>query len=285
LPDRGDSKLGTEQLNWVDINRQRHDDVALVYDGRHPEIHNATEQRRLQRALTDALAALRTPNLRSLDFGSGTGNLTSKLLAAGREAWAADVSAGMLETLRARFADDSRSGRLRTQLLTGEFPLPFPNEHFGFVTSYSVLHHVPDYLGAVRELARVVAPGGVLFIDHEHNDEHWRSPLGVRVNRLLLMPGYSLGRAWVRVKGLFGYEEPPIPPPGQRPIPEEGDIHIYKDDCIDWSAIRSILHAQGLEELCFEDYLLCRETSRLPLRHLLCRHFATDMGLYVGRKR
>jgi len=163
--------------------------------------------------------------------------------------------------------------------------LPFPDGHFGFVASYSVLHHVPDYLEAVRELARVVAPGGVLFIDHEHNAEHWRSPFAVRLHRLLTMPGYSFGRVWARCKALIGYKEPPLPPPGQRPIHEEGDIHIYSDDCIDWPAIRGILAARGFEELPFRDYLLCLETSRFPIRHMICRRFATDMGIYVGRKR
>jgi ubiquinone/menaquinone biosynthesis C-methylase UbiE len=270
---------------WIEENQKRHDKIADLYDGRHPEIYNPTEQRRLRQALSDALAEVRSPNRMSLDFGSGTGNITGKLLVAGREVCAADLSSGMLAALRAQFADAAESGKLRTEVLSGEFPLPFPDGHFGFVASYSVLHHVPDYLEAVRELARVVAPGGVLFIDHELNAEHWRSPFFVRVHRLLTMPRYSFGRVWARLKALFGYKEPPLPPPDQRPVLEEGDIHIYSDDCIDWGAIREITAARGFEELSFRDYLLCVENSRWPIRHMLCRRFATDMGIYVGRKR
>ena len=44
--------------------------------------------------------------------------------------------------------------------------------------TYSVLHHVPDYLRAVNELVRVLKPGGLLYIDHEFTDNHWR-PDGV----------------------------------------------------------------------------------------------------------
>ena len=239
----------------------------------------------MRTALADAIARIQSPERSSLDFGSGTGNLTSKLLAAGREVCAADLSPGMLAALSNRFAEAAAKGQLRTAVLSGAFPLPFRDGQFGFVASYSVLHHVPDYLEAVRELARVVAPGGVLFIDHEHNAEHWRSPFVVRLHRLLTMPRYSFGRVWARLKAIFGYKEPPLPPPDQRPILEEGDIHIYSDDCIDWGAIREITAAHGFEELPFRDYLLCVETSRWPIRHMLCRRFATDMGIYVGRKR
>jgi hypothetical protein len=87
-----------------------------------------------------------------------------------------------------------------------------------------------------------------------------------------------------RLLKLLGQLEPPLPPPGEREVCEEGDIHIYADDCIDWGAIRTLASAAGFEELPFRDYLLCRETSRLPLRWWLCRAFAADMGIYVGRK-
>jgi SAM-dependent methyltransferase len=97
---------------WIEENQKRHDEVADHYDGRHPEIYNPTEQRRLRQALSDALAAIRSPHRLSLDFGSGTGNITDKLLAAGREVCAADLSSGMLAALLARFAGAAESGKL-----------------------------------------------------------------------------------------------------------------------------------------------------------------------------
>ena len=177
------SKLRARTL--IQQNVARHDSVANTYDARHPEINNPTEQRRLRRTIQDIVSHVPATNRRALDFGAGTGNLTSKLLSHGLEVWAADVSQGMLNVLARREAVTAGEARLHTQLLTGEFPLAFPDAYFGLAAAYSVLHHVPDYREAVRELARVVAPGGVLLIDHEHNADHWRSPFGVRLHRLL----------------------------------------------------------------------------------------------------
>lgn len=263
----------------------RHDRVAEAYDCNHPEINNPTEQGRLRKTIQDAVSYIATENRRALDFGAGTGNLTEKLLGHGLEVWASDVSQGMLDVLARREGSAAAGGRLHTQLLTGEFPLPFADAYFGLAATYSVLHHVPDYLAAVRELARVVAPGGVLLIDHELNADHWRSPFGVRLHRLLCMPGYAFQRVRARAAALIGRPEPVPPPPEQRDIHEEGDIHVYADDCIDWVEIRRLAASADFVELPFRDYLLCRETSRIPVRHLLCRSFARDTGIYVGLKR
>ncbi len=54
--------------------------------------------------------------------------------------------------------------------------LPFPDESFDFVYSIGVLHHLPsppDQDAAVREVARILKPGGRLLV-HESNP---RNPL------------------------------------------------------------------------------------------------------------
>ncbi|NCY21985.1 class I SAM-dependent methyltransferase [bacterium] len=156
----------------IDYNTRKHDEIAAIegdqsYDARHIEIFNPTEQRRLAGELNRALAHRRTTNPRILDFGCGTGNLTEKLLGPSRQVWAVDVSGGMCDLVKRRFAHAFKDGELKTETLTGEFPLPFPDNHFSFIATYSVLHHVPDYEMAVRELVRVLDHGGVLYIDHE----------------------------------------------------------------------------------------------------------------------
>lgn len=268
----------------VQENIDRHNRVAKAYETGHTEINNPTEQRRLRQTLRQAVEHINTKGRKALDFGAGTGNVAGKLLDLGFEVCAADVSAGMLDVLAHQFRTYAEAGVLRRQELTGEFPLPFRDGEFAFVASYSVLHHVPDYLAAVRELMRVLAPGGVLFIDHELSADHWRSPFGVRVHRALCMPRYAISRIVARGAALLGHREPPLPPPGQREINDEGDIHIYADDCIDWTLIRHETIAAGLVEIPFPEYLLCRERSPIPIRHLLCRRFAKDMGIYVGIK-
>jgi len=273
---------GEREIRLIQENIRRHDLIAADYDNLHPEIFNATERRRLDRELHQATQYVRAKHVRSLDYGCGTGNVTRRLLLRGLEVCAADVSPEMLRIVRERHPAEVETGRLKIVQLPTKFPLPFPDRHFAFVAAYSVLHHVPDYFAAVRELVRVLDEGGVLYVDHEYNEQHWRRSVGTRVHRVLTMPSYSFSRGLVWLRALFGSKEPALPPPEERGVSDEGDIHIYADDHIDWSAIRSILAAEGLEEVVTEDYLLCRETSRFPIRHWLCRFLAQDMGIYVG---
>lgn len=265
----------------IEENIKRHDEIVDVYNKRHTEIYNVTEQNRLQAELNRAFAAVTSSSPRILDFGCGTGNLTNKLLSLGREVWATDVSSGMLELVAQKHPKYVAAGTLRCVTLSGEFPLPFPDEHFSFIATYSVLHHVPDYLEAVRELIRVLDKGGVLYIDHEVNANYWKLPIALRVHRTLLSPGYATGRVLARIKTFFGFPEKPS---DESQILEEGDIHVYPDDTIEWETIKSIAREKGLVILSSDDYLLCRETSRFPIRYYLCRPFTTDMGIYVGRK-
>jgi SAM-dependent methyltransferase len=96
--------------------------------------------------------------LRWLDVGCGTGALTSVVLHAGEpaEVHAVDPSDGFL-TQAGRTADP------RVQFSVGDArALPFPDGRFDAVVSGLVLNFVPHPVGAVAELARVAAPGGVV---------------------------------------------------------------------------------------------------------------------------
>lgn len=275
----------------IDYNTRKHDQIATVegdesYDARHVEIFNATEQRRLTLALDKALALRQTQNRRILDFGCGTGNLTGKLLAPGREVWAADVSQGMCDLVKRRFAAAHQKGELKTVPLNGDFPLPFPDRHFGFAATYSVLHHVPNYELAVRELVRVLDHGAVLYIDHEASDDFWSESLGFRLYRLLRRPYWGLPRLLRRLTGLTAAERATDSGlQGIADLPEEGDIHIFAHDHIEWKVIEQITMAGGISRVPTKDYLACDEVSRFPIRHWICRGFGNDTGLFIGVKK
>lgn len=67
------------------------------------------------------------------------------------------------------FADLSRPalGKLQAQgghAVRAAGPLPFPDGVFQVVCAFEVLEHIPDDKTAMAEIARVLRPGGVLFL-------------------------------------------------------------------------------------------------------------------------
>jgi ubiquinone/menaquinone biosynthesis C-methylase UbiE len=53
--------------------------------------------------------------------------------------------------------------------------LPFQSESFDVVYSNGVLHHTPDTAGAIREVHRVLRPGGVakIMLYHRNSLNYW----------------------------------------------------------------------------------------------------------------
>jgi SAM-dependent methyltransferase len=104
-----------------------------------------------------------------LDAGCGAGRWTLGLLRLGCRVTAVDFSARGLGAARAqmeRLAPDAvASGRLETvraDLLA--LPEPLASRRFDLVFSFGVLHHTGDTHRALANVARLVAPQGVLFL-------------------------------------------------------------------------------------------------------------------------
>ena len=91
---------------------------------------------------------------RFLDVGCGMGELASRVQRElGSEVVAVDISPRMVELTRARGVD-AREADVQA--------LPFEDASFDCVAANWVLYHVPDLDLGVRELARVLRPGGRL---------------------------------------------------------------------------------------------------------------------------
>jgi SAM-dependent methyltransferase len=103
---------------------------------------------------------------RVLDAGCGPGPHLGLLLdavAPGGSVVGLDLEADRLEVAAAHWAKEVAAGRLRLE--RGDLMrLPFPGAAFDLAWSSLALHHVADPGQAVRELARVVAPGGLVVI-------------------------------------------------------------------------------------------------------------------------
>jgi SAM-dependent methyltransferase len=91
---------------------------------------------------------------RFLDVGCGMGELAERVqVELGAEVVAVDISPRMVELTRAR-GIDAREADVQA--------LPFEDGSFDCVAANWVLYHVPDLALGVRELARVIRPGGWL---------------------------------------------------------------------------------------------------------------------------
>lgn len=111
---------------------------------------------RWRRALVDEVAP--AAGQRILDVATGTGMVAAELLGrADCSVVGIDQSKEMLAAARARFANE----QARVELVEGEAEkLPFAEESFDALTVTYLLRYVDDPPATVRELARVVRPGG-----------------------------------------------------------------------------------------------------------------------------
>ena len=114
-----------------------------------------------------------------LDLGCGTGEVLELLRHNCSEVIGVDGSPRMLELARRRFGEDSAGVSLRI----GELDhLPLRDGEADFACINLVLHHLSRPQDALREIARVVRPDGLLLVSDfdRHQQENMRAVYGDR---------------------------------------------------------------------------------------------------------
>ena len=102
-------------------------------------------------------------SLRILDIGCATGRLLSTLAQAGAKNLAgADLAPRILDVARRKLADQRVEADLR--VADAEDVLPWPSDSFDVTTLTGVLHHFYRPGDALREIHRVLRPGGRLLV-------------------------------------------------------------------------------------------------------------------------
>lgn len=284
----GLGRLYKRNSDALSYNVKAHDKVSKRYEKEHVEIYNHIEQERLKNSLGKALGDVKTNAdfFRCLDFGCGAGNITRYLLEhPNATVVSADISLNFLDLVRDKYANALAEGRLETLLLNGKNLSSIPDASFDFVSLYSVLHHVPDYLSIVEELVRILKPGGVIFIDHEASPMVWDknreySHYLMALNRVvrertalqrlthMLTPLYWLYFVKGRINPRFRIE---------------GDIHVFQDDHIEWREIEKIFMEKSMKVLRTEDYLLFNKYCPNNL-YLEYKGKVNDIRLVIARK-
>ena len=153
-------------------------------------VHDADYERgrlaRLETALGRSVAGARL-----LNVGCGTGGFNAAAARAGAEAWGVDAS-GEAAAIAGLRQPGPWISCARAEAL------PFRAASFDVVYCYSTLEHVADAARAVREMVRVLKPGGRLYV---HTPNRWACFEGHY--KVLWLPGLPrpLSAAYLALRG------------------------------------------------------------------------------------
>src|SRR5882724_1889826 len=107
--------------------------------------------------------------LKVLEIGCGLGTDGAQFALAGADYTGVDLTDASIDLARRRFELFELSGSFQTADAEN---LEFADESFDVVYSHGVLHHTPDTAGAVREIHRVLRPGGRAVVMLYHRDSY-----------------------------------------------------------------------------------------------------------------
>src|SRR5688572_21519530 len=109
---------------------------------------------------------------RLLEIGCGMGTDLLQFARGGANCTGIDLTPRSVEITRHRFNLYSTNG---TFMISDGERLPFRSESFDVIYSNGVLHHTPDTAGAIREVHRVLRPGGIakVMLYHRNSLNYW----------------------------------------------------------------------------------------------------------------
>lgn len=178
----------------------------------------------------------------ALDLGCQLGALPIALSARGARVTGVDVDDATLEAARLRAG--CHGAQVRFVRAVGE-ALPFADGSFDLVTFVDVIEHVDDPRRTVAEIARVLRPGGTLYLfgPNRFALANLRADPHYQLAGVSALPN-ALGRWYVtRVRGFPRYDVGVLPVGGRvaRWLREEGlqVTRSAEDDAEDWWRARA----------------------------------------------
>lgn len=156
----------------LDANIEVHTRMVERYDAEEP--HFRPENREKVRRRLKELRA-RVPGGRLLDVGCGTGFIIHLAVGLFDEIHGVDITPAMLQRVRTDL------GNITLHQSTAE-AMPFADGTFDAVTAYSFIDHVEDQGALLREVARVLKPGGIFYADLIPSRLFWQALSSIAID-------------------------------------------------------------------------------------------------------
>lgn len=197
-----DHALTARQQRELDYHRTRAQERADIVDEAIATDVLTSRARRPWNAywtLYDRLIAADLAGKRVLVPGCGFGEDAIRLGLLGALVSGSDLSPGSVEIARERAARlDLRD--MTFDVMTAE-AMTYPDDHFDAVVFVDILHHV-DIPAAIREVCRVLKPGGLIIGDELYTHSSLQR---IRESRLVEKIAYPLMQKWI-----YGTDKPYI---------------------------------------------------------------------------
>jgi len=148
----------------ISANVEVHEKEAKLYDTIHTFGSNWYVQNVLKQDLRKIVKL--ASGKKACDLGCGTGNVTRRLLRAGCDVTAVDLSEAMLAQLRKHLGTENS---LKVFCNNIDQFLVETQERYDIITINAVLHHMPDYINTISVALKHLSAGGVIYIvDRTH---------------------------------------------------------------------------------------------------------------------
>jgi demethylmenaquinone methyltransferase / 2-methoxy-6-polyprenyl-1,4-benzoquinol methylase len=191
----------------MDPERSRH--ARTLFSGIAPEydrvgaVLSLGQDPRWRRFLVSRVNAI--PGSWVLDVASGTGLVARELARTNVRVVGLDQSPAMVRRGLAAVRDVGLQDRVRFVLGQAQ-ALPFPDETFDAVTFTYLLRYVDDPAATLRELARVLRPGGVMagLEFHTPQDPWVHAGWYAYTRGVMPLMGASVSNAWLRTARFLG---------------------------------------------------------------------------------
>ncbi len=183
--DPDDLVLIEDQARLAEVRQARAENAARYFAAHAAEWDDIRSlhvpEARVEDAMCEAVGAAPVRTL--LDLGAGAGRMLELFAPLAERAIGVDLSPAMLAVARGRMEE---TGLRNVQLRQGDiYALPIERNSIDLAIMHQVLHYLDDPARALREAARVLAPGGRLlvidFAPHQEEalrDKHAHRRLG-----------------------------------------------------------------------------------------------------------